>query len=110
MKIIKFIVETSISTHQTDEDTDELYDISVSHGIEAAKQSVEDGDTSRHNDGHLVGQTDDNPQGTTYNQIRLSYIKSPQEICQGTCFSSDSRIFTHRGASPLPVKAAFYLC
>ena len=81
----KFFVETSISTHQTDEDTDELYDISVSHGIEAAKQSVEDGDTSRRNDGHLVGQTDDDPQGTTYNQIRRSYIKFPPRTLSKDC-------------------------
>ena len=59
------IVYLLVFTHQTDEDTDELYDISVSHRIEAAKQSVEDGDTGRSNDGHLLGQTDDDPQGTT---------------------------------------------
>ena len=59
------IVYLFVFTHQTDEDTHELYDVSVSHGIEAAKQSVEDGDTGRRNDGHLLGQTDDDPQGTT---------------------------------------------
>ena len=59
------IVYLLVFTHQTDEDTDELYDISVSHGIEAAKQSVEDGDTGRSNDGPLLGQADDDPQGTT---------------------------------------------
>ena len=59
------IVYSLVFTHQTDEDTHELYDVSVSHGIEAAKQSVEDGNTGRRNDGHLLGQTDDDPQGTT---------------------------------------------
>ena len=92
------IVYLLVFTHQTDEDTDELYDISVSHGIEAAKQSVEDGDTSRHNDGHLVRQTDDDPQGTTYNKIKLPYtcIKFPTRTLSKDCilpkFSYPSRI------------------
>lgn len=54
------------STHQSHEDTDELYDVSVGHGVESSKQGVEDGDTGWGDDGHFVGETYDHPQGAAY--------------------------------------------
>ncbi|KAK3855182.1 hypothetical protein Pcinc_038395 [Petrolisthes cinctipes] len=51
------------STHQTDEDTDELNDIGVGHSVEAAEEGVEDGDAGREDDGDGVVQVEYHTEG-----------------------------------------------
>lgn len=51
------------STHQTDEDTDELNDIGVGHSVEAAEEGVEDGDAGGEDDGDCVVQVEYHTEG-----------------------------------------------
>lgn len=75
------------STHQAHEDTDELYDVSVGHGVESSKQGVEDGDTGRGDDGHFVREPDDNAEGTPLIIDIRSYLKEGNIISTCTTLS-----------------------
>lgn len=44
------------NSYQPDEDADELYDISVSNGIQTAREGVEDCDEGRNDDRHVHAQ------------------------------------------------------
>lgn len=50
------------TTHQADEDTEELDDVCVSHGVQAAEDRVENSDGSTHEDGHGVTDVQDDSQ------------------------------------------------
>lgn len=54
-------------THQTDEDEDKLDDICVSHGVKSPQQCVDYGHYCRDENGVDVGQIQDYPHSSTWN-------------------------------------------
>lgn len=48
---------------EPDEDAEQLDDVGVGHGVQAAEQRVEDGHTSAEDDGSAVVHVDDHRQG-----------------------------------------------
>lgn len=57
-------------THQADEDAEELDDVCVGDGVEAAEDCVEDGDGGTHEDGHGVADVQDDRQSGAYRWAR----------------------------------------
>lgn len=53
------------TTHQADEDENELYDVRVGHRVEPPHQGVGDGHSSRDPDAHIVGQIQDHTHSNT---------------------------------------------
>lgn len=53
-------------THQTDEDEDELDDIGVSHRVKSPQERVDDGHHCGDDDGVDVGQIQDHPHGSAW--------------------------------------------
>ena len=51
---MKFIIITVPATHQTDEDAEELHDVSISNWVKASHEGVANGDSGTDDDGYLV--------------------------------------------------------
>ena len=62
---IRQVKHTADHTYQTNEDADELYNISVSHGVEPSNQRVENSDTRRDNDRRSFIQADHDADGSS---------------------------------------------
>ncbi len=66
------------STHESEEDAEELHDVCVGDGVEAAEQRVEDGDAGRHDHGRRVVDGEDDGQRRAYS--RRTRVESPSEF------------------------------
>ena len=60
-------------TDQSEEDEEELDDVSVGHGVQSAEERVEDGDQGRHYDADGNVDIDDDGNGRTFNRRHFIY-------------------------------------
>lgn len=68
-------------THQTDEDEDKLDDICVSHRVKSPQQCVDYGHYSRDEDGVDVGQIQDYPHSSTWNNRSTGGLTDVSHSC-----------------------------
>ena len=63
-----------VSTHQSENNEEDLNDVSVSHRDEASQQSVAQSYHCGHDDGHLLVQVQDDLEGGAWNSNKISPV------------------------------------